>query len=348
MANRQSRQATAPGRVKETERDAGVQPINQRGRQGMQGQHYKRYRQGRDLTPQLAQSDESAERLANGLGWFSIGLGLAEILAPKQLASLIGLRKDHPILFRVMGAREILSGVGILTERKPSGWVWSRVAGDALDISALLAALMTPDNDRRKVALAMSSVIGVTALDIYNAQKLSARTGAHGGLSYVETVTIKRSPEEVYGFWRDFQNLPRFMNHLESVQVIDDRRSHWVAKGPLGSSVEWDAEITEDRPNELISWRSLEGSEVDNYGTVRFMRAPGDRGTEVRVEIEYNPPAGALGAGIAKIFGEAPEQQVKDDLAQLKMVLETGEIVKSDSSIHSGPHPAQPARGNVG
>ena len=142
----------------------------------MQGQHYKGYRQGRDLTPQLTQSDESTERLAKGLGWFSIGLGLAEILAPKQLASLIGLRKDHPILFRVMGAREILSGVGILTERKPAGWVWSRVAGDALDISALLAALMTPDNDRRKVALAMSSVIGVTALDIYNAQKLGART----------------------------------------------------------------------------------------------------------------------------------------------------------------------------
>ncbi|HYP25401.1 MAG TPA: SRPBCC family protein [Blastocatellia bacterium] len=347
MANQQSRQATAPGRIRDKEGDASAKPREQQGSLERPDTRRRLYGRGKDLTPQLTQRDGGAERLATGLGWFSIGLGLAEILAPKGLSRLIGLEKNHPILLRVLGAREIMAGIGILSERRPAGWVWSRVAGDAMDLSLLLAAYMNPDSNKARVTLATASVLGVTALDIYDAQKLGARPGAHGGLSYVETCTIMRPPEEVYGFWRDFRNLPRFMNHLESVDVIDERRSHWVAKGPLGATVEWDAEITDDTANESISWRSLEGSEVDNYGTVRFTRAPGDRGTEVRVEIEYNPPGGALGAGIAKIFGEAPEQQVKDDLSRFKQVLEIGEVVKSDASIYSGPHPAQPPEGNV-
>jgi uncharacterized membrane protein len=110
--------------------------------------------------------------------------------------------------------------------------------------------------------------------------------------------------------------------------------------------VEWDAEIAKDMPNQLIAWRSLEGADVDNSGMVRFDRAPGGRGTEVRVEVVYNPPGGALGAGIAKLFGEAPEQQIKGDLRRLKQVLEVGEVVHSDSSIHSGPYPAQPPTDN--
>jgi uncharacterized membrane protein len=240
-----------------------------------------------------------------------------------------------------------MSGVGILTERKPAGWVWSRVAGDAMDLSLLCAALASDENDRGRLAVAAASVIGVTALDMYDAQKLGAEPGPHGGLDYVNAITINRTPEELYRFWRDFRNLPRFMEHLESVEVIDEKRSHWKAKAPAGTTVEWDAEIVEETPNELISWRSLEGSTVENYGTVRFTRAPGDRGTEVRVEVEYNPPAGALGAAIAKLFGEAPEQQIKGDLCRFKQVMETGEVVKSDSSIYRGPHPAQPPEGDV-
>jgi uncharacterized membrane protein len=241
-----------------------------------------------------------------------------------------------------MGLREITAGIGILTNRRPAEWVWARVAGDAADLTCLGVALMSDDSDRGRVALATAAVIGVTALDIYDAQKLSTRPGAGGAMAIVQAVTVNRSPEEVYRFWRDFQNLPRFMSHLESVQVIDEKRSHWVARAPAGGTVEWDAEIIEDRPNQLIAWRSLEGADVDNSGLVLFKPAPGGRGTEVTVEIEYNPPGGALGAGIAKIFGEAPEQQVKDDLYRFKQVMETGEVVHSDSSIHKGPHPAQP------
>ena len=177
-----------------------------------------------------------------------------------------------------------------------------------------------------------------------DAQRLS---GGSRPIICEKSVTINRSPEEVYRFWRDFQNLPRFMSHLESVQVMSEKRSHWVAKAPAGMQVEWDAEIIEDRPNQLIAWHSLEGADVDNSGVVRFERAPGGRGTEVRVQLQYDPPGGKIGAAIAKLFGEEPEQQIKGDLYRLKQVMETGEVVQSDASIHRGLHPAQPSSSQV-
>ncbi len=143
------------------------------------------------------------------------------------------------------------------------------------------------------------------------------------------SVTVNRSPHEAYRYWRDLANLPRFMQHLDSVQVISGTRSHWRSKAPIGRTVEWDAEIVADQPDEHIAWRSLEGANVANDGAVRFAPAPADRGTEVRVELRYDPPGGALGDRIAKLFGEHPDQQVRDDLRRFKQVLETGEVVRS-------------------
>ena len=128
-------------------------------------------------------------------------------------------------------------------------------------------------------------------------------------LEVKRSVTVNRSPEEVYRFWREFENLPRFMQHLEAVRTSGGTRTHWVAKGPAGATVEWDAETVEDRPNERLSWRSLAGSDVRNEGVVRFVKAPADRGTEVHVEIRYEAPAGKLGATVAKLFGEEPSVQ---------------------------------------
>jgi uncharacterized membrane protein len=147
--------------------------------------------------------------------------------------------------------------------------------------------------------------------------------------TFTRAITIGREPGEIYAFWRDFSNLPRFMRHLEEVRVLDGRRSHWVAKAPLGAKVEWDAEITEEHEGRLISWRSLPGSPVFNAGTVRFQPAPGGRGAEVIVELGYNPPMGAAGRLVARAAGEEPEQQVTDDLRHLKMMLEAGEIATS-------------------
>ena len=141
------------------------------------------------------------------------------------------------------------------------------------------------------------------------------------------SVTINKSQAELYQFWRNFENLPQFMNHLESVTVLDDKRSHWKVKAPLGYSVEWDAEATGEVENERISWHSIEGSEIPNSGVVEF-RPTVNRGTEVRVTLTYEPPAGKLGALIAKLFGEEPSQQVAEDLRRFKSLMETGLIMK--------------------
>jgi uncharacterized membrane protein len=273
------------------------------------------------------------EKIARGLGWFSIGLGVAEIVAPRSLAKLIGLRGNPSGLLRMLGARKITSGIGILTGRQPNAnWMWSRVGGDAMDLALLGAAFRTKRPNRNKLAIATAAVAGVTALDAICSQRLSRRNGARGAgvIRIAQSVTINRSPEEIYRFWRDLQNLPRFMKHLESVQATGDKRSHWVAKAPAGRTVEWDAEITEDRPNELIAWRSLEGADVDSVGYVRFERAPGGRGAIVKVEMRYSPPAGRFGATVAKLLGVGPEWKIKDDLRRFKQLMEVGEIITTE------------------
>ncbi len=141
-----------------------------------------------------------------------------------------------------------------------------------------------------------------------------------------KTVIINRPASELYSYWRNLENLPRFMKHLKSVVVKDERHSHWVANAPLGVSVEWDAEIVNDEPDRFIAWASTEQAEVENSGFVRFSPARGDRGTEVKVVLEYKPPGGALTAAIAKLFGEEPEQQIGDELKRFKQLMETGEI----------------------
>lgn len=143
------------------------------------------------------------------------------------------------------------------------------------------------------------------------------------GIRVERTIAVNRPREEVYRFWRQLENLPRFMDHLESVTVLDEDRSHWVAKAPAGTKVEWDASIEDEIENELIAWRSLPGSDIDNAGSVHFI--PAGDGTEVRVVLSYDPPAGRVGAAVAKLLGEEPEQQVEEDLRRFKQVMEAAE-----------------------
>ena len=287
------------------------------------------------------------EGLARALGWFSIGLGLAEVVAPHGVARLIGIEADerNRRLLRGMGMREIASGVGILSQRRPTAWVWSRVAGDAMDLALLGSAMRSENAQKTRVAATTAAVLGVTALDVYCGTRLQQGTGDGATDNAIETrtaLTVGRSPEEVYRFWRDFDNLPRFMSHLEAVRITSERTSHWKAKAPVGMTVEWDAEIIEDRPNELIVWQSLERADVENSGSVRFAPAPGDRGTEVILEMRFHPPGGVIGAKLAKIFDEVPKTQMRNDLRRFKQVMETGDVVHSDDSLERGPNPARP------
>ena len=144
-----------------------------------------------------------------------------------------------------------------------------------------------------------------------------------------KSIAVARPRNEVYTFWRDFENLPRFMHHVESVENLGGGRSHWVVKGIAGADREWDAELVKDTPNERIAWRTLGDDDmVRHAGTVSFLSI-GDSATEVRVEIEYDPPAGALGASIARLFGEDPARQIEEDLERFKRVLETGETERA-------------------
>ena len=155
--------------------------------------------------------------------------------------------------------------------------------------------------------------------------------GMNESIRVEKSVTISnKSPEELYRFWRNFENLPHFMKHLKHISVINDKRSHWIATAPMGGSVEWDAEIINEQENRLIAWASVEGADVDNSGFVRFQSAPDGRGTEVKVVIEYNPPGGAITANLAKLFGEEPKQQIGDDLRRFKMLMEAGEIATTE------------------
>ncbi len=145
------------------------------------------------------------------------------------------------------------------------------------------------------------------------------------GMKIRRSVTINRPAEELYRYWRSFENLPRFMSNLESVTMTDQTHSHWIARGPRGRAMEWDAEITAERENEMIGWRSSGGT-ADHAGSVRFERAPGGRGTVVRVQIQYNPPGGRLGADIAELFGFGAEHMVREALTRFKELMEAGEI----------------------
>jgi uncharacterized membrane protein len=184
--------------------------------------------------------------------------------------------------------------------------------------------------------------------------RLVGREGPTGTATTLESgvrrirrsATVNAPRTQAYEVWRDFAGLPRFMRHLDEVRVIDDTRSHWRAKAPGGTTVAWDAEITEDTPGEVIGWRSGAGSQVANAGRVRFRDAPGDRGTEVHVELAYEPPFGPLGATVAKLFGEEPAQQVADDLRRFKQIVETGRVTWSDATISDRrlrQRPAQPS-----
>jgi uncharacterized membrane protein len=310
------------GRIIQSQ-EAGMAMQNMRGQGAVVSMEARRRSGNRRLDP---------ERLATGLGWFSIGLGLAEIVAPGMLARTIGLKGQgrSRAVTRLVGVREIASGVGILTERKPAGWVWSRVAGDVMDLALLGAGFTARRANRKRLALAAAGVLGVTVLDAMCAEqltgvsRLSLRYEPDGSLRVRKRITVGRPAEALYRFWRDFTNLPRFMERVESVQVSGERRSQWRAKGPAGVVLEWEAEVTEERPNALIGWRALENAPVQHSGVVTFETAPAGRGTVVTVEMQYTPPGG----------GVAPEQQLQEDLRRFKQLMETGLVVLSESGIH--------------
>jgi uncharacterized membrane protein len=276
--------------------------------------------------------------LARGLGWFSVGLGLAEIAAPRALARAIGI--DHGgrtgMTIRALGARELANGLGILTRPRAALPLWARVAGDAIDLAFLAWAFGAKRTHTERLVGAIAGVVGVAALDVLASRRAGqVRPGVPRPV--IRAITIYRPTSDVYAFWRDLEQLPMFMSHLESVEEIGGGRSRWTAKLPTGNTVHWEAEMIDDRPGERIEWCTVRGSKHPNRGRVTFRPILGGSATEVCVEMRLGE---GVSAAVANLFAGA---QLQGDLRRLKQVLETGEVVRSDASIHRGPHAAQPS-----
>lgn len=183
------------------------------------------------------------------------------------------------------------------------------------------------------------------ALRITTADNADSRAPVARDVHVEKAIIIDATPEELYRFWLGFENLPRFMKHLKSVSCTGLNRWHWVAPGPAGTAVEWDAEIYNEKPNELIAWRSLEGADITNAGSVRFKSA-GERGTEVKVNLNYNAPGGKIGAVLAKLFDQEPGQMIEADLRRLKQLLESGEVARVDGQPSGRDEQAGPLNEN--
>lgn len=308
------------------------------------------------------------DKLTRMLGWASIGLGAPLVAAPSGSARAIGV-DDGPRQRAVVagiGARELAAAAGLLGQGSPA-WLWTRVAGDLMDLTLLGTALRNRTltarvakavlkQDHRaalnRTIAATGAVAAITSLDLYAAITRSRGSSrrSHDDMTLTAAVTVAQPPHEVYARWRQLESLPAFMAHLDDVTMTSPRTSHWRATAPFGKTVEWDAEITDDVPAERLGWRSLHGSAVRTTGEVRFAPAPGGQsGTEVHVKLTYAAPAARLGTAIARYFGEDPHQQLDDDLRRFKQVLEVGEVIRSEGAPwgkrarHEFPqHPARP------
>jgi|SRR5690349_9924625 uncharacterized membrane protein len=270
----------------------------------------------------------SANAIARGLGWFSLGLGVAEVIAPRAIGRVAGARKKESLI-RSYGVREIVAGVGVLATTHSAGWLWARVAGDAVDLASLGAARAASRDGKKSNALAIGSVAGVTALDLWCASRLTKARAGRSRARAEASLIVSRSPEECYQFWRNFENLPRFIDHLKSVRSTGNLGSRWTAYGPGGIEVEWDAEIEEDVPNKRLSWRARDGSHIWHSGVVDFENAPGGRGTIVRVQMDYGNTLKVIGL-LATPLGKNPGQLIRKQLRRFKQVVETGESITTE------------------
>jgi uncharacterized membrane protein len=263
---------------------------------------------------------------AEVLGWVSMGLGLTALLVPGPLGRATGL-EGRTTLLRLVGMRELASGVGLLTQRRKAPWLWARVGGDLLDLLLLATAGAPGIAARRRALGSAAAVAAIGAADVMAALRVQDMQASSAPELYVEEcIAVNSSPADCYAFWRDLENVRRFTRNLQQVTALDERRSLWVMRGPGGTTLEWESELTMDNPGKRLAWRTTQDADFTHAGSVDFSAAPGNRGTFVRVSMHYTSPGGILGTRIGQLLGRDPRGDVRETLRQFKRLIETGEL----------------------
>ena len=284
-----------------------------------------------DQAQSQARSAEGAtSNRVRGLAILSLVLGAGGSFMPGAVARLSGL-EPHARLLPLVGLRELAAGVGLLTSRNPTPWLWSRVVGDGMDLAVILASLMNRGNPRKlSAAITMAVVAAITAVDARESLRRTQGAQSSGSTApdalASASVLIARTPQECYEFWRDPTNMTRISPLVESVTVLDERTSRWCIRSPLGRRIEWDSKVTGETPGERISWRSVDGGGLYHAGVVRFERATGGRGTLVSASVHFRVAGGPAGLGLVKLLGTHPQSEIREDLRRFKQLLEAGEI----------------------
>ncbi|MBV8879867.1 MAG: SRPBCC domain-containing protein [Planctomycetaceae bacterium] len=281
--------------------------------------------------PMARNGDGRSDRqLGLGLGLFSIGLGMAEIFAPRVVARMIGVRENRPVI-RAVGVREVVNGIGLLVAPNAPALRWARVAGDIMDLALLGSSFSRRSRDREKTATAAVAVLGVTAVDLAagaSGERSDGRSTKEGRGPIKAIVTVNQTPEVCYQAWSDPAVLERVVADIESIRPIGDGKTRWTMRCE-GETAEWDSEYTEQVPSERLAWKSHQGGKIKSRGIVTFDPAPGGRGTVVRLEMN-TPNSGHLSG---KMFGKVKAQR---DLLRFKQYVELG-FIPSNEGQPSGP-----------
>lgn len=275
----------------------------------------------------------NGQTTARFLGWFSVGLGLAEVVAPNAITRALGTRRRPGLVRTAYGLRELAVGAGLLTTRTPQPWVWARVAGDVLDLATLGAALGGRRSNRGAVGFALASVAAVTALDVRTALALGTENGTSGATEkgappdaeeVRSSITIGRPPEEVYWAWRDPVTVATMLQPFARVHAESPELAHIQPRTPLGGALQWSWDVPDERPGEFMRFRSLEGSTVRNEGTATLRPTADGRGTHLEVHARYQAPGGPLGTKALAAFGLVPQKALDETLDRFRDLVESG------------------------
>ncbi len=271
--------------------------------------------------------------LARGLGWFSLGLGLFEVIAPRRLADFFSL-EDQEGLIRTYGVREILNGCGVWAAKNPTPWVWGRVGGDLLDLATLATGLSDDNPERGRVLFGLAGLTGVTLVDLVVAERLrrTKAAGAEEQHEVVRSLTVHGSPEELLARWRDAETLSQVMAHFAEVHGAGPDEQHWQLRLPATQGLAWTARNLPRQDEGVLGWQSLPGATLPNEGSVSFRPSTGaDRGTVATLRFRFDPPGGAFGDSLTALLGAAPGLIASQALRRFKSLVETGEIPTTEN-----------------